>query len=869
MEGSVETRTAVRAALTKGAGNMALEALGETTSVLESLSGSSASAVVATVAIGATVEALKLGYDSIVAHAQASQDAYSLFVQDYNAGTVSVFLPTDQSVRSTREKFFDTFIQLFQSRDGGRNSPLFRYAGIRYTESAEISIPSSIPMMGATKRQGTRYSLISMSALVFAGPYEYARSGDPLLDIALRGSDLFLRAKLSHSLAAIFNYGSPNIFASMTEHAVTTGQLSPKVLRHLDLVRFMMLAFANLLINLQHPGDLDAATNIPLHDEGAIALCGTVIDLINQILLPKKSDKKFAYLHEIYCKDEFLQFIRLVKREAEELQEGYQSKKLKQLNLVEVIAQSHGILQVLSRLWHQMLYLDKPMTEPTQLLYLVRSLSNALDDHPKFWNELAASYTQKKKGILPVIAGLNQPYTTVIDLIGLFASISKEQRTLMLSKIEKNKIAPAVWYALNQLGQIFIEPMTDALSIMQDNAADAFLMNLIAISIEGHPSFLQEAVVPVAGIPTLQQQFSVINNAQIETKELPVKFTWRLLDYLTGQSDSVVSISKSPIKKGKQKNLTVQTGARIKALLKAEYEFLDALRSISALQELLESNRNLLLRKNVRDMLRKVLSFLSIKEGALSHAIEKLIEQITTLDKIDDEEKDEISNQRRQFIVQMRAEKQGLMGRVQLVKREIESAIEILDSPAFVKALETEIREEVNAVYASHEDFLIAKEQLIAELRLPVLRQIAVPSSSAILSDGRQESISRIPLDTASSISQESAHDLHDVRLEDDNLEATPNQALRLQFILRILRLASAFLLIVGLLVLVSMTLGASYLPVVAALSPQQLTVGMAVGGMSALVGGAGLGFSCFFKPAVAQGASSEVAGLSLIGSVF
>jgi len=516
-----------------------------------------------------------------------------------------------------------------------------------------------------------------------------------------------------------------------------------------------------------------------------------------------------------------------------------------------------------------MLYLDKPMTEPTQLLYLVRSLSNALDDHPKFWNELAASYTQKKKGILPVIAGLNQPYTTVIDLIGLFASISKEQRTLMLSKIEKNKIAPAVWYALNQLGQIFIEPMTDALSIMQDNAADAFLINLIAISIEGHPSFLQEAVVPVAGIPTLQQQFSVINNAQIETKELPVKFTWRLLDYLTGQSDSVVSISKSPIKKGKQKNLTVQTGARIKALLKAEYEFLDALRSISALQELLESNRNLLLRKNVRDMLRKVLSFLSIKEGALSHAIEKLIEQITTLDKIDDEEKDEISNQRRQFIVQMRAEKQGLMGRVQLVKREIESAIEILDSPAFVKALETEIREEVNAVYASHEDFLIAKEQLIAELRLPVLRQISVPSSSAILSDGRQESISRIPLDTASSISQEIAHDLHDVRLEDDNLEATPNQALRLQFILRILRLASAFLLIVGLLVLVSMTLGASYLPVVAALSPQQLTVGMAVGGMSALVGGAGLGFSCFFKPAVAQGASSEVAGLSLIGSVF
>ena len=865
MEGSVETRTAVRAALTKVAGDMALQELGATTSVLESLSGSSASAVVATVAIGATVEALKLGYDTITAHAQASHDAYSLFVQDYNAGTVSVFLPTDSSVRSKREIFFDTFIQLFQNRDAGKNSPLFRYAGIRYTENAEISIPSAIPMFGSTKRQGTRYSLISMSALVFAGPYEYARSGDPLLDIALRGSDLFLRAKLSHSLAAIFNYGSPNIFASMTEHAVTTGQLSPKVLRHLDLVRFMMLVFANLLINLQHPVDLDAATNIPLNDEAAIALCGTVIDMINKILLPQKSDKKFAYLNEIYCKDEFFHFIRLVKREAEELQEGYQSKKLKQLNLVEVIAQSHGILQVLSKFWHQMLYLDKPMTEPTQLLYLVRCLSNALDDHSNFWQELTASYSQKKKDTLPVITGLNQPYTTVIDLIGLFASISKEQRTLMLNKIQKNKISHDAWYALHQLEQFFINPMADELSAITANAAHDFLMNLIAISIEGHPSFLQEAVVPVAGIPTLQQQFSVINNAQIVTKGLPLIFTWRLLDYLTGQEDGVVLISKTPTKIGKQKNLTVQTNTCLKALLQAEYEFLDALRSTSALQELLESNRNLLLRINVREMLRRVLSSLFIKESVLSRAIEKLIEQITTHDKIDDEEKDEISNQRRQFILQMRAEKQGLIGRIQLVKREIDAAIEILDSPAFAKALETEIREGVNAVYASHEDFLLAKEQLLAELQLPVLRQTAVPSSSsAIVSHGQQESISRIPVDTVSSVSQGDNHDLHEDPLEDNNPDIVPNQALRLQHMLRILRLVSAFLLIVGLLVLVSMILGASYLPVVAALSPQQLTVGMAVGGGNALVGGAGLGLSCFFKPAADQGASSDAAVISL-----
>lgn len=840
MRESDDMRTALRSVLTKGAGNMATQAMGSTADALNTIAGGSASAVVATVAVQATLEALRLGYDSIAAHTQASNDAYRLFVQDYNTGTVSVFLPDDESVRSSRERFFAKFIQLFQMRDLGRSSPLFRYAGIRYTENVEIVIPG---VLRSTKKKGTIYSLISMSTLVFAGPFEYARSGDPLLDIALRGSDMFLRSQLPKSLAAIFNYGSPNIFVSLTEHALTTQKLTPKVLRHLDLVRFMILVFANLLVNLQHPSDLDATTNIPLNDEDAITFCGEVIALINRILLPKKSDQ-FEYLNELYCKDEFHDFIRLVKREAEELQEGYQSKKLKQLNLVELIAQSHGILQALNSLWHQILYLEKPVTEPIQLLYSVRCLSNALDVHPTFWKDLANSYKKEK---LPVIAGLNQPYSTVIDLIGLFASITSDQRVSMLSKMKKHGIAHIIIDTLDQLNQSFIESSPSA---MTENVAQAFLMNLIAMSVESHPSFLQEAVVSIPGIPTLQQQFSVINDAQILPTGQPPIFTWQFLDSLADTRDS----SRTPTKQGKQKYLTSQTVASLKDLLKKQYEFLGALRSLSALYELLESNRNLLLQKNVRNMLKKVLSTLSTKESELTYAMDAIVAQVSAHDKFDDEEKDETSNQRRQYILEMRAEKQGLMCRVQMVKRVIETAAEILDSPIFLKQSETELREAVDAVFASHADFLIAKGALLAMLHLPGLQQPVQLSNDSI---ERRTSTTRIENE------QVQTEELDNSFEQSEGF--TANQMLQLQCMLRILRLVGTFFLLVGAIVLLSLTLGASYLPVIAALSSQQFAVGMTMGGGSTLVGGASLSLSCFFKPAVVQNVGFEAADSALV----
>lgn len=859
-----EMRTVMRSVLTKGTGNLTNGSSviqQGVTSALGRVADGSATTELAMIGVGLTLEGLRLGYESIEAHAQAGREAYDLFVQDYNTKTVSFFLPNNESGRNGRQRIFNEFIKLFQESDKGRNSPLFRYAGINYTENVEVSVPNTI--MGSTKTIGTRYSLISMSALVFAGPGEYGRSGDPILDIALQGSDMFLQDRLPLGLAEIFSYKSNNPL----DYGIS-GHLRPEILQRLDLVRFMMLVYANLLTNIQHPTDLSADTDMPLSAEEALELCAKVLVRINTILSPNPEHTQWDYLKKLYCKPMFDDFLRLVKREVEELQEGYQSKVLNQLDLNGLIAQSHGILQTSNAMWHRIFYLGKHHTKPLQLLYLIRSLSNALDDHPDFWQTFLSKKDSKNQPFWPVIAGLNQPYCTVFDLVGLFSSLVKNQKEQMLATMQELDIPRVICDTLHQLDQFFIQPLEADLLALKENAGHAFLMNLIAISTESRTPFLQEAIVPVAGRPTLQQQVATLNNAQIVGSHTPA-FTWRFLDSL---DESIKTGASRTLTKQRKKSLASQTVTELRLLLKAEYEFLDIVRSLGAFQDLLESNRNILLRKNVRNMLKKVLSSLSQREAKFTTTLQALVAQLNTHDKIDGQEKTADSNQRREYILEMVNDNKGLKYRLRFVKSEIERAITVLDSSEFSKKIEQELIGNVEAVaFTSHAEFTQEREQLFAALQLPGPHnssQSFHETDSVVNSSVDHRDTTTMVLNTHPVLSEHESDD--GVAIDQQNLpEGTqqgfvstqntvlpsPDSDLRLQLILQILRAISLFLLVTGLLMLVSLTFGAPYLPLIVSLNAQQLTIGtigtIIGGGVSTVVGGAGLVLSYFFKPTV------------------
>lgn len=880
MNGASDLRAGMRSILTKGGKDLSAGAAGITgnmTTALGVVANNSGTAALAMVAVDAGVEALRLGYASIEDHKRVDKEAYDLFVQDYNTGTVSFFLPTNPSERTGSQRFFDHFIQLFQNHENGRNSDLFRRAGIHYTDNVEVTKPG---IVRSSTIRGTSYSLISSAAVIFAGEYDYARDEDSVLDNARHGSDLFLIAKLPMMLEQIFSYKSHD----PREYTLTTGKLSLKVLHRLDLVRFMTLVFANLLINLQHAPDLDSDAHIPLNDPATVALCESVKELITTIRLYESGENQdLSYLNDLYIKDMFFKFLDLLKSEVEDLQLGYQSKILNQLSLSDLIAQCHGILQGTNTLWFQLLYLDKPLSRRDQLLLLVRELSKALDNHADFWTQLPQIFREARiSGGVPNIAGLNAPYCTVMDLIGLFAALSTEQREAVLLKLPETYVG--IKGFLQQLNQSFIEPLKEELRFISDNATHAFLLNLIALSAESRPPFLRESSSNPPR-PSVKKQLSDLNDAQMQQSSTSLAFTWGVWDCFADQLETSAGAKKrTPTRTPTKSKFKPDTILLQRAMLSAEYGFLDAVRSVCALQELLASNKSLLLHSGIRSMLRKVLVSLRDREVALKNAIQRLYNHVNTQDKIHPEEKDGDSNRRRQYILHALSEGKGLGHRSQYVKDEIDRTITILDSPEFTDRTRQSIETEVASVmYVSHAEFAAEKNQLLAALQLPVLPQVIVQPD--IGQRTARSSVAQVVADSSQNSGQSTQVGSGEINTtpirsfsnsvptqgleRPSTIDAPPPDAnLRLHMLLRIMRAVSAFLLIVGLLVLLSLTFGAPYLTAIAALTTQQIATGTLLGCMSSVGGGVGLGLSYFFKPAEAgrlpENVSTTVAAAQL-----
>ncbi len=867
MKGPNDLRAGMRSALVKGSMNLSSGTSNAKDAALEALGGgigSSPATVLATVAVAAGIEAIRLGYATIEAHKQVDKNAYDLFVRDYNTGTVSFFLPDNESDRTGSQRFFHNVMQLFQGGTHDNNSLLCRCAGIYYTDGASITLPG---ILSNTTIAGTYFSLISSANVVFAGgESDYARDEDPILDVARQGSDVSLLAQLPLTLATIYNHKPRNPL----EYNVRTGNLASKAIRRLDLVRFWTIAFANLLITLQNPPELD--------DKAAIALCEQVKELIDTLLLANRDDRLFGYLQELYCAKVFTDFLSLTKREVEALQFGYKSKMFNQLSLSELVAQSRGILQEMNILWHRILYLDKVQTEPVQLLHLVRSLSLVLEDDPAFWDDLSQIFNTAGC-VMPRVAGLSQPYSSVIDLIVLIASVSTEDRADVLSAIPASHVD--IKEFLQQLDLHFMAPLAQELQTIPDNAAHAFLINLIALSTESRPPFLKEPQRNTQNLqrPSLQRQFSDLNDAQLSSNGRPA-FGWSI--WACFEDKPVMQTASrrvTPTKTPKKAKLRAETIADQGALLRAEYVFLDALRSLCALEKLLDSNRNLLLHADVRKRLRKVLVFLGSKEDQLKLHIQKLYNDVNTTDKIDHREKDENANKRRQHMLHALSDSSKLVMRSNAVRDEINNVIRVLDSPEFSTRVRQELAEDVaDIMYASHTDYQEDMERLLVELQ--VMPQMIVPPPIVLTTAPNPPSISsQNPSSQSTRVEDSLNHSVTPIASSSELVQEPAQRSvtntgdldanLRLQWIWQIVRAVSAFLLVAGVLTLLALTFGASSLSFVAALTANQVVTGMVMGGLSTVAGAAGLAASYyFFRPAAAESSSDRVVQSEILASV-
>ena len=200
-----------------------------------------------------------------------------------------------------------------------------------------------------------------------------------------------------------------------------------------------------------------------------------------------------------------------------------------------------------------------------------------------------------------------------------------------------------------------------------------------------------------------------------------------------------------------------------------------------------------------------------------------------------------MANQRRKIIMQMDNPRLGLKLRSEQLNLEIDAVIETLDLSGFVEAIQTDLQDDVTAVYASHEDFLMARNDLMLALQLPCF-----PQQNVIVSGGVSES-------TPSNLGQKpfpsaAIQPIIQSLQPEINSRALPpsTEELQIQLLLKIWLFTSFIPLIVGMLISMAFVVGGLYVPVIAALSP--ITTGAVFGGLISGIGGVGLGLYCFYN---------------------
>ena len=766
--------------------------------------------------IAGTAIGLFKGYEAIEAHYKAEADQHELFERDCEHNVANFFLPLKKP--SGSQRFFETVIDLLQNGQGNKGT-LYRLANIHSSEPSETK-----PYAG--------YAIMNMASFSFVTQAHYAEGENETLDYARNGMDDFLQAAPQMLLRQL---------ASTPTHTVSgtlfTGRLSPTEIRHLDLVRFMTMIFINISLSLKYPPDLSTPENIPLNDRAAEALCAKVTELIDKFLTPEETDAKFEYLKKLECKEEFLEFLKNLKQRIQKIQEGYQSKLLHALNMGAVVVASRELLKSVNESITHTLFLDVLHATNVNLLCLVEELASDFELVPDIWASVASMYQTKQ---ISMILGLNHPPRTVIDLIGLFASYDAPGRSNLLARLKIS--APELASSLDKLNLYFITPFdqhfveinknqssninqTSVKMIappFQKNAATSYLMSLIALIVESSPRVLEDA---------LYEQLVRLNQMQSQDSE-PVWFSLSIFDQLKFKEE---------------------TRNKIKQMLKNQQGFIDALRTEIVLEKLLKTNKNLLMDHRVRATTKKAGMTLAQASQSWSGAVQDLNNYI-------DGGHDAVSNERRRrYFGHMLHESKGLKHRFDLLRLLIEDTIRVLDSPEFANALAGEMRSAVACIYASHDESQDDRDYIMRLLTASWSSGVPAntPPTGAALNPRLSMSV---PLTNGESTLGDAATLLPVPNILpnslDENLERS--SVLKLQTLLFILKVVSAFLWIAGMLVLLSLRLGVPYLPIIAGLTGQPATGYAVSAGVGIAPGTLGFAATYFLKPKVTSAAAFD-----------
>ncbi|MDI1351300.1 MAG: hypothetical protein PSV35_00790 [bacterium] len=367
-----------------------------------------------TMAIGAAVEVLKLGYIALKDQIANLKDKRLSFDKERQAGIATFLIPTnkEESNLSKQERVIKRFMELVE-----KNSAFKTYFGIHISNLTEM--PNTI-----------FYSVLPFYQMSEQLPQPTA--SDRLIDKIKISINLFFKSALPDSIADIDNeFRNENRFAEFWKAAYK----KDNYLNDLRSQRFIIICLANLLWNLQHPVDPDTGFRLNLKE--SIQLCKDVGLFLNLLL----NSSRETYLKQISTSHNQLlvSFARRVETHIKSLCAGFIQQQLYDLNMRDLNNSAHESLRIMDQSIFKLLYYKKnPITQKKEpdgnaagsLIDTIGHLTQLLTYNPQLIEAFIPFADHFEKPPF-----LNTPAFTIIDALIIFIQSTNEHRLQLFQEI--------------------------------------------------------------------------------------------------------------------------------------------------------------------------------------------------------------------------------------------------------------------------------------------------------------------------------------------------------------------------------------------------------------------------------------------------
>ena len=714
------------------------------------------------------------------------------FEEELKHNLVIYFLP-DSPNKSSWGMFIEALIsEIKGNRSDQANSFLYPFSGIEPSIFTKDNVA------------GVMYSIQLYSAMaVHFEPF----SGDgTLLDSARRRIERLLKSEVPRIRDLIGKSLTGNILHNGDVLVQGTMFFQPE--RNLDWLRaslFLVNALSNMAINLCEPSD--PTTNDVLGLEESFKLCAHLVRIIDFMLFPETGS---ALSISTLCRADLLtSFLEELKINILELQKGYETKLLHQVNLSQIITGTYAILKKIHLPISKLLYPTKQNSDPERFIQKLDYMFGLITQYPKIGYTLVKVLNRYR----PVEHKIPKCKTvTLIDVMDLFSSQKDDSRLYAIKVLRKNK--KQMWKIgfadiLEYFNKNFIQPLDE------NPKKQKYFIYWIAFILESYH-------ISIAHRKKTQLQVQAMNDEMMSGLIATEDFY--------GQWNILTSLK---LRKSLQKSL--------REVLKAQYSLIPVIRSLNLMDELVDKYKNFLLNKSVQLLLKRCIAALNEKAEILLQAMRDMAHAAHS-------GKDEVSNtQLRYSLAEIIDDK--FPHQVLALQEYISEALRVINAPKFIQAEEAEVTLLLKNIVVSARIFSTDEEY------------------QGFVSDICKDA-GMLPINVLEQ--QESSEGNVDSRMSDSsgvvnyfvNDESTESSySFQLQAFSSIMCGASIGLLVLGLLVILSMTLGAHYIPLIAAMSSATTSIVMISGFMSAAAGGIGLATSYFTSKFFEDAPNPERAG--------